>query len=173
MLIQLARRLTSLTVIATASHQTSRDWCRALGAHHVIDHRQPLAEQIAALAVAPVGHIAALSHTAVHLLELAEVIAPQGHIAIIDDHDSLDITAFKAKSVSIHWEMVFTRPLYGTEDMIAQHRILNEVSELVDSGVLRSTVSQILSPLNARQLLHAHRRVEAGAGPGKVVVSVS
>ncbi|MCS3430315.1 zinc-binding alcohol dehydrogenase family protein [Klebsiella sp. BIGb0407] len=171
MLIQLARRLTGLTVIATASHQASRDWCLALGAHHVIDHRQPLPEQIKALAIPPVNNIAALSHTAVHLLELAEIITPHGQIAIIDDHDSLDITPFKVKSVSVHWEMVFTRPLLGTADLIVQHQILNEVAALVDSGVLRSTVSHTLSPFNAAQLIEAHRLVEAGGSPGKVVVA--
>lgn len=171
MLIQFARRLTGLTVIATASHQASRDRCLALGAHYVIDHRQPLVEQMRALAIPSVSNIAALSHTAEHLLELAEIIAPQGKIAIIDDHDSLDITAFKAKSVSVHWEMVFTRPLYGTTDMIVQHQILNEVAALVDRGVLRSRVSHILSPFNAAQLTEAHRLVEVGGSPGKVVVA--
>ena len=171
MLIQFARRLTGLTVIATASHQASRDRCLAFGAHYVIDHRQSLVEQMSALAIPAVSNIAALSHTADHLPELAEIIAPQGKIAIIDDHDSLDITAFKAKSVSVHWEMVFTRPLYGTADMIAQHQILNEVAALVDRGFLRSTVSHILSPFNAAQLTEAHRLVEAGGSPGKVVVT--
>lgn len=171
MLIQLARQLTGLTVIATASNDTSRDWCFALGAHHVISHKQSLLEQISTLSVPPVNMIAALSHTADHLLELAEVIAPQGHIAIIDDHDSLDATPFKAKSVAIHWEMVFTRPLYGTPDMVVQHQILNQVAKLVDSDTLRSTVQQVLTPINAAQLIAAHRRVESGGGVGKVVVA--
>ncbi|WP_110971574.1 zinc-binding alcohol dehydrogenase family protein [Pseudomonas huaxiensis] len=171
MLIQLARRLTGMTVIATASRGQSRDWCLALGAHHVIDHRAPLAAQVSALAVAPVSHVAALSHTADHLHELAELIAPQGRLAIIDDHDTLDATPFKAKSVSLHWEMVFTRPLYRTLDMIAQHQILNEVAALVDAGVLRSTSSQVLHPLDATRLIEAHRLLETGGVSGKVVVA--
>lgn len=171
MLIQFARRLTGLTVIATASHQVSRDRCLALGAHHVIDHHQSLPEQINALTIPPVSDIAALSHTALHLPELAELIAPQGRIAIIDDHDSLDITAFKAKSVSIHWEMVFTRPLYGTPDRVSQHHILNEVAALVDSGILVSSLGHVLRSFNAAQLIAAHRLVEAGDSTGKVVVT--
>lgn len=171
MLIQLARRLTGLRVIATASRVRSRDWCLALGAHHVIDHGQPLTAQVAALAVPPVTHIAALSHTALHLPALAELIAPQGKLAIIDDHEILDAVPFKAKSVSLHWEMVFTRPLYGTPDMLAQHHILNEVGSLVDAGVLRSTVSRTLYPLDAARLIEAHRLVEGGGIPGKVVVT--
>lgn len=173
MLIQLARRLTGLTVIATASRAPSRDWCLALGAHHVIDHRQPLSTQVGALPVPPVTHIAALSHTAEHLHELADLIAPQGRLAIIDDHDTLDAAPFKAKSVSLHWEMVFTRPLYRTPDMIAQHRILDEVAALVDAGVLRSTVNRVLHPLDATRLIEAHRLVEGGGIAGKVVVARS
>ncbi|KAA5609129.1 zinc-binding alcohol dehydrogenase family protein [Rhodovastum atsumiense] len=173
MVIQLARRLTGLTVIATASRTESRDWCLALGAHHVIDHRQPLPVQIGALPVPPVTHVAALSHTAGHLHELTELIAPQGRLAIIDDHDTLNAAPFKAKSVSLHWEMVFTRPLYRTADMIAQHRILDEVAALVDAGVLRSTASRVLHPLDAARLIEAHRLVEGGGIAGKVVVARS
>lgn len=171
MVIQLARRLTGLTVIATASRAQSRDWCLALGADHVIDHRQPLPAQIAVLPVPPVTHIAALSNTAEHWLELAEVISPQGEVGIIDDHDTLDAVPFKGKSVSLHWEMVFTRPLFGTPDQVAQHRILDEVAALVDAGVLRSTVSRVLHPFDAARLHEAHRWVEAGGMTGKVVVT--
>ena len=173
MLIQLARRLTGLTVIATASRASSRDWCLALGAHHVIDHRQPLPAQIGALPAPPVTHIAARSHTAEHLRELAELIAPQGRLAIIDDHDTLDAAPFKAKSVSLHWEMVFTRPLYRTPDMVAQHRILDEVAALVDAGVLRSTAGRVLHPLDAARLIEAHRLVDGGGIAGKVVLARS
>ena len=171
MLIQLARRLTGLTVIATASRTPSRNWCLAMGAHHVIDHQQPLSAQVGALPVPPVTHIAALSHTADHLHELADLIAPQGRLAIIHDHDTLDAAPFKTKSVSLHWEMVFTRPLYRTPDMIAQHRILDEVAALVDAGVLRSTLSRVLYPLDAAHLIEAHRLVEGGGVAGKVVVT--
>lgn len=170
-LIQLARRLTNLTVVATASRAQSRDWCLAMGAHHVIDHRQSLPAQIAALPVPPVDHVAALSNTAEHLHELAELIAPQGRLAIIDDHDTLDAAPFKAKSVSLHWEMVFTRPLYATPDQIKQHRILNEVAALVDSGVLRSTATQVVQPMDAARMIQAHRLLEAGGITGKVVLA--
>lgn len=171
MLIQLARRLTGLTVIATASRAESRDWCLALGAHHVIDHRQPLPAQIGALPAPPVTHVAALSNTAEHWNELADLIAPQGRLAIITDHDTLDAVPFKARSVSLHWEMVFTRPLYRTPDRVAQHRILDEVAALVDAGVLRSTASHVLHPLDAARLIAAHRLVEGGGIVGKVVVA--
>ena len=171
MLIQLARQLTGLTVIATASRSDSATWCRDLGAHHVIDHTLPLAAQVAALQAAPVHHIAALSHTARHAAALADIIAPHGKLAVIDDHAQFDAAPLKGKSVSLHWEMVFTRPLYGTPDMDEQQRILARVASLLDEGVLRSTVRRQLSPINAATLLHAHALLERGGQPGKIVVS--
>ncbi|AFC85607.1 zinc-binding alcohol dehydrogenase family protein [Frateuria aurantia DSM 6220] len=171
MLIQLARRLTGLTVVATASSERGRAQCLLQGAHHVLNHHRPLQAQLLALSVPPVDHVAALSHTAQHLPALAELMQSQGRLAIIDDHASLDAAPFKAKSISLHWEMVFTRPLYRTPDMRAQHRILTEVAALVDAGVLHPVVAQMLSPMNAERLMQAHRLVEAGGLAGKVVVA--
>ena len=171
MLIQLARRLTKLTVIATASHEASQDWCRALGAHHVINHNQSLVDQIRALEVPGITHIASLTHTAQHLPQLVELIEPHGKLGLIDDHVTFDAASLKAKSLSLHWEMVFTRPLFGTIDLIAQHRILKRVAALVDEGVIRTTLSRSFTPINARSLIDAHRLVEAGGTVGKVVVA--
>ncbi|MBB6487098.1 zinc-binding alcohol dehydrogenase family protein [Rhizobium lusitanum] len=170
-LIQLARRLTGLTVIATASRPESRDWCTRMGAHHVIDHSRPLRQQIDALAVSPVTLIASLTHTEKHLPELVKIVAPHGKIGVIDDHDYLDAVPLKAKSISLHWEMVFTRPLFETADLIGQHRILNEVASLVDAGVLRTTMTRCLSPFSAQSLGEGHRLVESGTSLGKVVMS--
>ena len=171
LLIQLARQLTGLTVIATASRKDSADWCRAMGAHHVIDHALPMPAQVAALDVAPVHHIAALSHTAQHVAELVELIAPHGKLAVIDDHDVFDAAPLKGKSISLHWEMVFTRPLYATGDMQEQQRILTRVAALLDEGVLRHTLQQRLSPMDAATLRCAHALQERGGQPGKIVVS--
>ena len=171
MLIQLARQLTGFTVIATASREHSAHWCRAMGAHHVIDHALPLAPQVAALNAAPVAHIAALSHTARHVAALTQIIAPHGKLAVIDDHDVFDAAPLKGKSISLHWEMVFTRPLYATPDMAEQQRILSRVAALLDEGVLRHTMRQRLSPRDAATVLRAHALLERGGQPGKVVVS--
>ncbi|CDG22319.1 conserved protein of unknown function [Xenorhabdus poinarii G6] len=171
MLIQIARNLTNMTVIATASRAESYEWCLRLGAHHVINHSQPLAKEVAALNIGPITHIAALTHTNRHFSALAEVIAPQGKIAIIDDHEFLDAVPLKAKSVSLHWEMVFTRPLYQTEDMIAHHQILTEIAVLVDAGVLHSTLTKELHPFDVQNLKLAHALVEQGNMLGKVVIS--
>lgn len=171
MLIQLARQLTGFVVIATASRGDSMQWCRDMGAHHVIDHTLPLPAQVAALNVAPVRHIAALSHTALHVAALVELIAPHGKLAVIDDHDAFDAAPLKGKSISLHWEMVFTRPVCATDDMLEQHRILQRVARLLDEGVLRHTVRQQLSPVNAATMLRAHALLERGGQPGKIVVS--
>ena len=142
----------------------------SLGAHHVIDHSKSLIEELAAIRASPITHIAALTHTARHFRALVEILAPQGKIAVIDDHDSLDAAPLKTKSASLHWEMVYTRPLFGTPDMIVQHRILDEVCLLLDARALRTTVTEQLGPVNAVNLKRAHALVESGHMLGKVVL---
>jgi zinc-binding alcohol dehydrogenase family protein len=169
MLLQLARRLTGLEVIATASRRESRDWCLRLGAHHVIDHSRSMTEELAAMNAPPITYIAALNQTARHWDPISAIIAPQGKVGVITDHNTLD-SPLKAKSASLHWEMVFTRPMFATPDMIAQHKILNEVASLVDAGLLRTTVSKELRPLDAASLREAHALVEGGRVLGKIVL---
>ncbi|KAK0341526.1 hypothetical protein LTR94_026005, partial [Friedmanniomyces endolithicus] len=140
-LIQLARRLTGLEVIASASRPETIAWVKKMGAHHVVDHHAPLDGAVRALGLDHVDYVAGLTGTDVHLAEIAEIIAPQGHLSLIDDV-ALDIAILKPKSVSVTWEMVFTRSLFETDDMIAQHQILNAVSELIDAGVLVTTMTE-------------------------------
>ncbi len=170
-LTQLARRLTGLRVVATASRPETEAWCRDMGAHDVIDHRRPMQEALHDVGLAEVEYAAALTGSDQHFPQLASVIAPQGRISVIDDPATLDILPFKRKSVAVQWEFMFTRPMFGTPDMIAQHRLLNEVSELVDAGVLRSTLTDTLGPIDAATLRTAHARVEAGRSIGKTVLS--
>lgn len=169
-LTQLARRLTGLTVIATASRPESIAWCREMGAHHVIDHRQPLDEGLKAIGIPEVQHVAGLTATDHHLPAITRALAPQGALALIDDPKVLDIAPLKRKSLSVHWELMFTRPLHGTPDMIRQHHLLNEVADLVDAGVIRSTLTHNLGPINAANLRRAHQLVESGRSIGKVVL---
>lgn len=168
--IQLARALTDLTVIATASRGETQDWVRELGAHHVIDHRQPLAAQVEALGIGAPAFVFSTTHTDRHLGEIAELIAPQGRFVLIDDPDSLDIVAFKRKAVSVHWELMFTRPLYNTPDLIEQGILLDKVAGLVDTGKIRTTLTQTLSPINAANLITAHRQIESATTRGKIVL---
>ena len=169
-LTQLATRLTSLTVIGTASRPETRAWVKDLGAHHVIDHSQPLAEELRRIGFASVDYIVSLTQTDAHFAQIVEAIAPQGKFGLIDDPKSLDITAFKRKSVSVHWELMFTRALFGTDDMIGQHRLLNEVAALVDAGLIRSTLAERFGSINAHNLQRAHALIESGKARGKVVL---
>lgn len=170
-LIQLARQLTALTVIATASRPESAAWCRTLGAHHVVDHSGDLAAQIDRLGAAPVTFVASLTQTDQHFAAIAQIVAPQGRIALIDDPGLIDVRLLKQKSVSLHWEFMFTRPMFATSDMIRQHDLLCEISGLVDAGRLRTTLHQHLTPISAENLLRAHRLLESGTSRGKVVLS--
>jgi NADPH2:quinone reductase len=166
--IQLARQLTGLTVIGTASRPETVAWVRDLGAHHVIDHGKPLAEQIEALG-AP-GFVFSTTQTGQHLGEIVKLIAPQGRFGLIDDPAVLDIVPFKRKAVSVHWELMFTRPMFQTADIAAQGVLLNEVARLVDSGTLRTTLGENFGPINAANLKRAHALIESGRARGKVVL---
>jgi zinc-binding alcohol dehydrogenase family protein len=169
--IQLARRLTGLTVIATASRPETRAWVRELGAHHVVDHRGAWVEQVKAVAPRGVEYVLGLTHTEDHFDAIVDVLAPQGALALIDDPAKpLPINKLKAKSASLHWEFMFTRSRFETPDMIAQHHLLNEVADLMDAGVLRTTLNANLGPINAANLKRAHALVESGRTIGKVVL---
>jgi zinc-binding alcohol dehydrogenase family protein len=169
-LIQLARRLTGLTVVATASRPESQKWCLDLGAHAVIDHLKPMKEQIEKLKVSPVGLIASLTNTEQHYKALADVIAPQGKYGLIDDPQEFNVSVFKGKAVSVHWESMFTRSSFQTPDMIDQHNLLNDVADLIDKGVLRTTLDQAFGTINAANLKRAHALLESGKSRGKIVL---
>jgi zinc-binding alcohol dehydrogenase family protein len=170
--IQLARRLTGLTVFASASRAETREWVRSMGAHHVVDHGQPMAPQVKAVVPQGVDYVLALTQTERHFADLVDALKPQGALALIDDPKTpLDITLLKGKSASLHWELMFTRHRFQTPDMIAQHQLLNEVADLVDAGVLRTTRSEHLGKINAANLKRAHALLESGRTIGKVVLS--
>jgi len=169
-LTQLATRLTSLTVIGTASRPETQAWVKELGAHHVIDHSRPLTEELRRIGHPAVDLIVSLTQTDAHFDQIVEAIAPQGRFGLIDDPTSLDVTKFKRKSVSVHWELMFTRALFGTGDMIGQHRLLNEVAGLVDAGLVRTTLAEHFGPINAANLQRAHALIESGKARGKVVL---
>jgi len=170
-LIQLARRLTGLTIIASASRPESRDWVLGLGAHHAIDHSRLLAAEVRALGIQHVDYIAGLTATDQHLAEIAELVAPQGKFGLIDDPKAFDMLAFKRKSVSVHWEFMFTRAVFETSDMAAQHQLLRKVAEMVDAGVLKTTLSEEFGSINAANLKRAHALIESGRARGKIVLS--
>lgn len=161
MMIQLARALTRLTVIGSASRDESRKWALELGAHDVVGH-DDLPEGV--------DYVFSPS-TAGRIERFAEILRPTGEITAIDEPEGLDLLPLKSKSISFHWELMFTRSLFQTPDMIAQHELLDRVADLVDAGTIRSTLTTLLSPINATTLTRAHEMVEGGHMVGKVVVA--
>ncbi|WP_217014670.1 zinc-binding alcohol dehydrogenase family protein [Stenotrophomonas geniculata] len=169
-LVQLARKLTKLTVIGTASRPDTQDWTYAMGAHHVIDHSLPLAEGLARLGISEVQHAASLTHSDQHYAQIVELLAPQGQFGLIDDPGQVDVMALKRKALSLHWESMFTRPLYRTADMQRQHDLLNRVAELIDTGVLQTTLGEHFGRIDAANLRRAHALLESHRAKGKIVL---
>ncbi|MEM9807507.1 MAG: zinc-binding alcohol dehydrogenase family protein, partial [Cyanobacteria bacterium P01_D01_bin.56] len=168
--IQLLRVLTDLTIIATASRPETQDWVRECGAHHVINHRQPMAPQIQALGLGAPGFVFSTNHTEHHFADIVELIAPQGRFGLIDDPEVLNAKALKTKAISLHWELMFTRSLFDTPDIAEQGKLLNEVATLVDSGRIRSTATEVAGKINAATLRKAHAQIESGSARGKIVL---
>ncbi len=169
-LIQVARAVTSLRVVATASRPDTRQWCLDLGAHAVVDHSGPIDEALTAAGERAPKYIASLTHTQAHFEALARAVGVQGVIGCIDDFKGLPIELLKQKSAGFVWEFMFTRSLEQTPDMIAQHKLLSEVSRLVDSGALRTTLTENLGRLSVENLLKGHRQLESGSTIGKVAL---
>ena len=169
-LIQLARQLTQLRVIATASRPTTKEWCLDLGAHAVIDHAQPLSEGLKALNIDSVDMVASLTQTPQHYAQIVSSLKPQGRLGVIDDMAKLDIMLLKARSISLHWESMFTRSTFQTPDMEQQGQLLAEVAALVDAGKIRTTANTNFGNINAANLRKAHALIESGKSQGKIVL---
>ena len=170
MAIQLARQLTDLVVIATASRDETSAWVKGLGAHHVVDHRRPLAAQVSALGIGAPAFVLSTTQTDKHFDEIVELIAPQGRFALIDDPDLIDARKLKRKSVSLHWELMFTRSIFKTADMAKQHELLASVSALLDEGRVKTTLAENFGKINAANLKRAHALLETGTAKGKIVL---
>lgn len=170
-LTQLARQLSRLTVVGTASRPETEAWVRELGAHHVVDHHRPLAAELRRIGLPEVTHVACLTHTDRHYAQLVEALAPQGRLGLIDDPaEPLDVMALKSKCLSLHWETMFARSRFQTADMQAQHELLDRVADLVDGGRLRSTLGEHFGRIDAANLKRAHAFIESGRARGKVVL---
>jgi zinc-binding alcohol dehydrogenase family protein len=170
-LIQLARQLTKLRVVATASRAETREWCLALGAHTVIDHSKPLAAELKAAGIGEVDMVASLTQTEQHYAQIIESLKPQGQIAVIDDMKMLDAMPLKTKCISLHWEMMFARSRFETPDVAEQGALLAEVAALVDAGRVRTTANASFGTINAANLKKAHALIESGKAQGKVVLA--
>ena len=170
-LIQLARQLTKLRVIATASRAETRAWCLELGAHAVIDHSRPLAAELKAAGIGEVDMVASLTQTDQHYAQIIESLKPQGQLAVIDDMKVLDAMPLKTKCISLHWEMMFARSRFETPDIAEQGALLAEVAALVDAGRIRTTANASFGTINAANLRRAHALIESGKAQGKVVLA--
>jgi zinc-binding alcohol dehydrogenase family protein len=169
--IQLAK-LAGLRVIATASRPESQQWCRELGADHVISHREDIARQLKEVGSPEVDYLFNTVDTSGYWQVMCDVIKPFGRmVSIVETSQPVELGRSMGKSVSFSWELMFTRSRFQTEDMEEQHRILEEVAEWLDAGRLRTTLTETLSPISAANLRAAHARVESGKRVGKLVLS--
>lgn len=169
--IQLLKAKTNLTIIATASRPETREWVTSLGADYVINHHQNLDEQIKNLGIEAPKYVFSTNASADYIEQIATLIAPQGKFGLIDDPESLNIIPLKAKSTSIHWELMFTRSMFNTADISKQHEILKNLAQLVDEKKVRSTLNQNLGQMSALNLTKAHQLIESGQARGKVVLT--
>ncbi|MBK5649665.1 MAG: zinc-binding alcohol dehydrogenase family protein [Acinetobacter sp.] len=168
--IQLLKAKTNLRVIATASREETKAWVKSLGADYVIDHTEDLNTQIKALGLDAPRYIFSTNQTETYLPQISKLIAPQGKFGLIDDPKSLDIVEFKSKSVSVHWEFMFTRSMFNTTDIEQQSQLLHQVAELVDNHRIKTTLNQTLGKINAKNLKLAHELIETGRAKGKIVL---
>ena len=170
-LTQLAKKLTNAVVIGTASRPESQKWVSDLGADHVINHHQPLLKQLNDLGIDDVSHVLSLTHSEQHYDQLVEALAPQGKFALIDDPvGGLDIMPLKRKSISLHWEFMYTRSMFNTWDMQNQHDLLNHISQLIDDGVIKTTFGENYGKINAENLKRAHAHIETNQAVGKIIL---
>ena len=169
-LVQLAKKLTKLQVIGTASRVETSSWLKELGVDQVINHRNKLSEEIETHQLAEPDYVISLNATDMHKEEIVKLIKPQGKFGFIDDPKEMNVMPFKLKAVSTHIELMFTRSLFQTEDMIEQHHILNEVANLIDNGIIKSTLGEHFGQINAENLRKAHALLESGKAKGKIVL---
>lgn len=169
---QLASKVAGLTVIATASRQDTVNWCNKMGAHHIINHHKSLSDELSQLDISHVDYILCLNNIDQHWSAMCELIAAQGLIcSIVEAKNPLDMNPLKSKSAGLVWEFMFTRSMCKTQDRIKQQQLLNKVSQLIDDGVLQSTMNKVISPLNAENLRKAHALLESNQTIGKIVLS--
>ena len=170
--IQLAKQVAGLQVIATASRPETIKWCKKMGADHTINHRKPFQTELETISIKEVDYILCFNDTEQHLQNMADVIKPQGKIcSIVETKHPLNMNVFQWKSVTFVWEFMYTKPVYETDDMQSQHDLLNTVADLIDQGIVQTTMTQNLGVLNATNLAKAHAELESGRTIGKLVLS--
>ncbi|MDD7984745.1 zinc-binding alcohol dehydrogenase family protein [Lentisphaera marina] len=169
-MVQLIQKLTKLNLVATASRPETRAWLEDLGVKNIINHRNKLSDEFLNKQILEVDYVVSLNRTDLHFSEIVKVIKPQGKFGLIDDPSELDVKLLKQKSVSLHWEFMYTRSMFNTDDILEQHNILSEVSRLIDQGVIQSTLGEHFGKINAENLRRAHKLLESGKSKGKIAL---
>ncbi|MBI0425106.1 zinc-binding alcohol dehydrogenase family protein [Psychrobacter sp. NG27] len=167
---QLLKTKTQAVIIGTASRDDSVKWLKTLGADYVINHRNPLSDELKNTGITEVDYVVSLNNTEEHYAEIIKCLKPQGKLGLIDDPKALDINALKPKSLSLHWEFMFARSMFNTPDMIEQHRLLNQVATMIDASQLKTTVAHELGAITASNLRRAHQMLENREAHGKIVL---
>ena len=171
MAIQFAKQVIGINVIATASRSESIDWCKQMGADVVVNHHD-LVNQFQDNNLDSPDFILCMGDPDEYFETMAELIAPQGSICLLANAGkNYNINLLKAKSITLVWEMMFTRSMFTTHDLIKQHQLLNEVADLVDRGKVKTTLTQTLTPINLENIIKAHTMIETGAMIGKLVIT--
>lgn len=169
--IQLAKNILGLKVIATASRPNTIQWCKDLGADFVVDHKN-LVKEVNDAGFKEVDFILDFVDANQYWDAFVQLIKPQGKIGSISDPtEPVNLRQLKGKSVSFHWELMFTRAMFQTEDMVRQHEILNTVAKLMDEGTLKSTLNTTINGFSAANLKEAHQLLETNKTIGKVVIT--
>jgi NADPH:quinone reductase len=163
-----------INVIATASRTESVNWCKRMGADFVLNHHKDLKSQInEVIGIDYVDYILCLNETDGHFESMKQLVAPQGKIcSIVQTKVPVDLGGeLLHKSATFVWELMFTRSLFQTPDMISQHYLLNTIADLIDNNKIKSTLTDVLSPINSENLRKAHKKLESGTTIGKIVLS--
>lgn len=173
-LIPIARHA-GLTVVATASRPETRAWCESLGAHHLINHREPLRPQVEALGISAFPYIANLYNTELYWDTTADLIAPMGALGlIVEPREKLHIgDPLKAKCVRIVWEFMAAKAKFQTPDMHRQGEILADIADLCDAGIFPKIHTRVFASLTPANLREAHAAMESGSAHGKWVLEVN
>ncbi|EDM26888.1 alcohol dehydrogenase, zinc-containing [Lentisphaera araneosa HTCC2155] len=169
-MVQLIKQVTKLQLIATASRPDTVSWLEDLGVEKIINHCNKLSDEFESHDLTEVDYVVSLNRTDLHFPEIVKVIKPQGKFGLIDDPAELDIKELKAKSISLHWEFMYTRSMFQTDDMLEQHKILTQVAEMIDQGKLKTTLGEHFGTINAENLRRAHKLLESGKSKGKIVL---
>lgn len=169
MAIQLIKATTDAIVIATASRSDTIEWCQNLGADHVINHHQDMAAQLKDIGIDAVNVVFCTTNSDRHIHNLAEIITPFGHVTFIQDNGALDITSFKLKSITTHWEFMFAKSMFG-HNLQSQGDILAKVAELVDAKKIKSTLNNDLGKISPDSIRQGHNLLESGKCIGKIAL---